>query len=157
MLDTDGLIAALVAEKAALSEQEAATLAPRLLDQFLNFIYRSLKNERDGRELAARMDAAEAIRPMIGYVFALDRRVDPYNKYLEWELERFPLLLPGWDLEATRTAIDALLRAPDVAEGARQAFTMVEATALGRGHGDVLDGWGEDIGLMRARSGVEHS
>ncbi len=68
MLDTDGLIAALVAEKAALSEQEAATLAPRLLDQFLNFIYRSLKNERDGRELAARMDAAEAIRPMIGYV-----------------------------------------------------------------------------------------
>ena len=43
-------------------EQEAAALAPGLLDQFLNSIYRSLKNQRDGRELAAQMDAAEAIR-----------------------------------------------------------------------------------------------
>lgn len=137
--------------------QEAATLAPRLLDQFLNSIYRGLKNERDGRELAARMDAAEAIRPMIGYVFALDRRVDPHNMYLEWELERFPLPIPGWDLDGTRTAIDARFRAPNVAVGARHAFTMVEGTALGRGHGDVLAGWGEDISLMGVRSGFERS
>jgi hypothetical protein len=41
-VDTDGLVGALVAEKAALSEREAATLAPRLLDQFLNSIYRSV-------------------------------------------------------------------------------------------------------------------
>jgi hypothetical protein len=148
-LDTEGLIEDLVAEKAALSEQEAVALAPQLLDQFLNSIYRSLKNERDGRELAARMDAAEVIRPMIGYVFALDRRVEPYNKYLEWELERFPLPIPGWDLEATRRAVNALLRAPDVADGARHAFIAVEATVSSYGHSDVLDGWGEDLHLMR--------
>jgi predicted nucleotidyltransferase len=148
-LDTDCVIEALVAEKAALSEQEAASSAPRLLDQFLNSIYRSLKNQRDGRELAARMDAAEAIRPVIGYVFALDRRVEPYNKYLEWELERFPLPIPGWDLQATRRVVNALVRAPDVAEGVRYAFAAVEATASDYGHGDVLDSWGEDLRLMR--------
>ena len=148
-LDTDGVIGALVAEKAALSEQEAAALAPGLLDQFLNSIYRSLKNQRDGRELAAQMDAAEAIRPMIGYVFALDRRVEPYNKYLEWEMERFPLQVSGWDLEAMRRLINALLRAPDVARGVRQAFTAVQATAAEYGHSYVLDSWGEDLDLMR--------
>jgi hypothetical protein len=95
------------------------------------------------------MDAAEAIRPMIGYVFALDRRVEPYNKYLEWELERFPLPIPGWDLEATRRAVNALLRAPDVADGARHAFIAVEATVSSYGHSDALDGWGEDLHLMR--------
>ena len=148
-LDTDGVIGALVAEKATLSEQEAAALAPGRLDQFLNSIYRSLKNQRDGRELAAQMDAAEAIRPMIGYVFALDRRVEPYNKYLEWEMERFPLQVSGWDLEAMRRLINALLRAPDVARGVRQAFTAVQATAAEYGHSYVLDSWGEDLDLMR--------
>ena len=148
-LDADGVLGALVAEKAALSEQEAAALAPGRLDQFLNSIYRSLKNQRDGRELAAQMDAAEAIRPMIGYVFALDRRVEPYNKYLEWELERFPLQVSGWDLEAMRRLINALLRAPDVARGVRQAFTAVQATAAEYGHSYVLDSWGEDLDLMR--------
>lgn len=157
VLDTNGLIAHLVAEKGALAEQEAASLAPRLLDQFLNSIYRCLKNERDGRELAARMDAAEAIRPMIGYVFALDSRVEPYNKYLEWELERFPLPVPGWSLAATRSAIDALLRAPDVADGARQAFQAVEATAFAYGHGGVVDDWGEDLHLMRGGSDRRHT
>ncbi len=147
-LDTDGVIEALVAEKAALSEQEAATLAPGLLDQFLNSIYRSLKNQRDGRELAAQMDAAEAIRPMIGYVFALDRRVEPYNKYLEWELERFPLEVSGWDLEAIRRLINALLRAPDVTSGVRQAFAAVQATAAEYGHSPVLESWGEGLDLM---------
>ena len=148
-LDTEGMIQALVAEKAVLGEQEAALLAPRLLDQFLNSIYRSLKNERDGRGLAAQMDAAEAIRPMIGYVFALDRRVEPYNKYLEWELERYPLSIPGWEIDATRQIIDALLNSSDVSRGVRRAFIAVETTALSYGHGDVLDGWGDDLLLMR--------
>lgn len=114
VIDTDdGLIEALVREKGTLSQQEAAIPAPRLLDQFINLIHRSRKNQRDGRELAARMDAAEPIRPMIGYVCALDRRVEPYT-YLEWELERFPLPIPGWGLDATRTSIAALLRPADL-------------------------------------------
>jgi predicted nucleotidyltransferase len=147
--DPSGLIAGLVAEKGALSEQEATDRAPALLDQFLNSVYRTLKNERDGRGLAARMDAAEAIRPMIGYVFALDRRVEPYNKYLEWELERYPLPIPGWDLASVQARITALLGSPSPADGARLAFAAVEDTARSFGHSEVLDGWGDDLRLMR--------
>ncbi|GAA1854461.1 nucleotidyltransferase domain-containing protein [Microlunatus capsulatus] len=149
VLDRDGQVGPLVAEKAALGEAEAATLAPRLLDQFLNSVYRALKNDRDGRGLAARLDAAEAVRPMIGYVFALARRVEPYNKYLEWELERFPLPVPGWDLASTRRVVGSLLRPVDVSVGVRQAFAAVEPTAREHGHGDVVDGWGADVELMR--------
>lgn len=86
---------------------------------------------------------------MIGYVFALDRRVEPYNKYLEWELERYPLSIPGWEIDSTRQIIDALLNSSDVSRGVRRAFIAVETTALSYGHGDVLDGWGDDLLLMR--------
>jgi hypothetical protein len=77
-------------------------------------------------------------------------RLRPYNKYLQWELEHFPL--PGdWNAALMPTRVFAQ---------ASGLFPAVEALARHHGHTDVLDAWGSDFELIRtfaagaARRGV---
>ncbi|MFL9652364.1 hypothetical protein ACJ7VE_01460 [Streptomyces sp. PB17] len=87
---------------------------------------------------------------LLDLLFALDRRPRPYNKYLEWELDRFPL--PGWDTGRLLTALGRITGAGD-ADGQRELFGRVEAVARAAGHAATLDAWGEDLGLMRLAAG----
>ncbi|WP_431961365.1 hypothetical protein [Actinacidiphila sp. bgisy160] len=143
-----GGIARIVATKARLDADEAFRDAGRWLDAYVNSLYRSLKNDRDGHALAARLDAADSVGLLLETLFALDRRPRPYNKYLEWELARFPL--PGWDTRVLLDAADAISATGDVS-AQRGLFARVEAAARRAGHGAVLDAWGEDLALMRPR------
>lgn len=85
---------------------------------------------------------------LLELLFALDRRPRPYNKYLRWELARHPL--PGWDGAALLRDVDRVSASGDVVVR-RRLFALVEAAARRAGHGAVLDGWGEDLRLMRPR------
>ncbi|MEU4091584.1 hypothetical protein [Streptomyces sp. NPDC026673] len=144
----DGGIARILAAKARLDAGEAFRNAGAWLDAYANSLYRSLKNHRDGHLLAARLDAGDSIRSLLELLFALDRRPCPYNKFLEWELARFPL--PGWDTRTLLDAVDRIARtgAPSVQ---RDLFALVEAGTRRAGHGTVLDAWGADLELMRPR------
>ncbi|WP_405910932.1 hypothetical protein OG742_46780 [Streptomyces sp. NBC_00828] len=142
----DGVIAQILADKARLNADEAFREAGEWLDAYANSLYRSVKNDRDGHALAARLDAAESIRFLLELLFALDRRPRPYNKYLEWELARFPL--PGWDTGMLLDSADRISGTGD-ASTQRRLFAQVEAVARQAGHGAVLDAWGEDLDLMR--------
>ncbi|WP_405933555.1 hypothetical protein [Streptomyces sp. NBC_00827] len=142
----DGVIAQILADKARLNADEALREAGEWLDAYANSLYRSVKNDRDGHALAARLDAAESIRFLLELLFALDRRPRPYNKYLEWELARFPL--PGWDTGMLLDSADRISGTGDVSTQ-RRLFAQVEAVARQAGHGAVLDAWGEDLDLMR--------
>ncbi|UUU33154.1 hypothetical protein JIX56_26610 [Streptomyces sp. CA-210063] len=144
----DGAIARMLADKARLGADEAFREADGWLDAYANSLYRSVKNDRDGQALAARLDAADSVGALLETLFALDRRPRPYNKYLEWELARFPL--PGWD---TGLLLDALNRVSGTGDvpTQRRLFAQAEAAARRAGHGAVLDAWGEDLDLMRPR------
>ncbi|MEV3908224.1 hypothetical protein [Streptomyces canus] len=142
----DGGIAQILAGKARLDTDEAFREAGEWLDAYANSLYRSVKNDRDGHALAARLDAADSIRFLLELLFALDRRPRPYNKYLEWELARFPL--PGWETGMLLDAADHITGTGDVSTQ-RRLFARVEAVARRAGHGAVLDAWGEDVDLMR--------
>jgi hypothetical protein len=142
----DGEIARIVSAKGRLGADEAFQEAAGWLDAYANSLYRSVKNDRDGHALAARLDAADSVRFLLEFLFALDRRPRPYNKYLEWELERFPL--PGWDTAVLLDAVGRITATGD-AHLQRQLFARVEAVARDAGHGPVLDAWGEDLSLMR--------
>ncbi|WP_406727473.1 hypothetical protein WJ438_26650 [Streptomyces sp. GD-15H] len=144
----DGGIARILAAKARLGAEEAFRDAGGRLDAYANSLYRSVKNHRDGQDLAARLDAADSMRFLLELLFALDRRPRPYNKYLEWELDRHPL--PGWDTDVLLRAVDRVLATGDVALQ-RHLFTLVETAVREAGHGEVLDAWGEDLDLMRPR------
>ncbi|MFD0003996.1 hypothetical protein ACFVJ4_16425 [Streptomyces sp. NPDC127178] len=141
-----GGIAEILAAKARLSADEAFRAAGSRLDAYANSLYRSVKNDRDGEPLAARLDATDSVGHLLELLFALDRRPRPYNKYLRWELARHPL--PGWDGDALLGAVDRISATGDVAVQ-RGLFARVEASARREGHGAVLDAWGEDLRLMR--------
>ncbi|WP_258054514.1 hypothetical protein [Streptomyces sp. Ru71] len=146
----DGTITRILADKLRLDADEAFRDAGEWLDAYANSLYRSVKNDRDGHPLAARLDAADSIRFLLELLFALDRRPRPYNKYLEWELARFPL--PGWDSEALLDALSHISATGDVPTQ-RRLFAQVEEVARRAGHGAVLDAWGEDLELMRPGPG----
>ncbi|MEV6848592.1 nucleotidyltransferase domain-containing protein [Actinoplanes sp. NPDC051411] len=136
----DGGVAALVEKQASLSPEEAAGRARAALDAYVNQLYRCAKSRREGRADAARLDEMESVPWLLETVFALHGRLRPYNKYLGWELENFPL--PGqWN---------AALAPASVVAAPLRLFAEVEALARSRGHGDVLDEWGSDIDLIRA-------
>ncbi|MER5716480.1 hypothetical protein [Streptomyces sp. NPDC002132] len=145
----DGGIARILADKARLGAEEAFSDAGGWLDAYANSHYRSVKNHRSGQALAARLDAADSMRFLLELLFALDRRPRPYNKYLEWELARYPL--PGWDTDALLRAVDRVSATGDLSLQ-RMLFALVEEAARQAGHGEVLDAWGEDLELMRPQS-----
>jgi predicted nucleotidyltransferase len=144
----DGLIARLVARKAVLAAAEAPELAAATLDAFTNSGYRALKNRRDGRLTEARLDAAEGVPFLLAHLFAMERRVRPFNKYLGWELERHPLSSPSWRAGRLLPLLAQLL-GPGWPPVLRGLFAEVERAARAAGHGPVLDAWGEDLELLR--------
>jgi predicted nucleotidyltransferase len=146
-LDKTGELQQLLDEKGTLPKEAARAIAAEALDAYINQYYRSAKNLRDGSEQAGRLDAAESVPYFLVTLFAIHERVRPYNKYLRWELEEHPL--PGGEWSAARLLplLDAV-GAGDLS-AQRRLFRDVERLARERGHGEVVDGWGADLALLR--------
>jgi hypothetical protein len=141
---TEGLCQQIIDEKARVPAREIAGFIDRSLDHYLNQTYRALKCLRDGLPSAARLEAAEAITPLLDAVFALDGgRLRPFYKYLAWELAEHPLAVG----QTIAVAAPALLD-PD-AEILRRLLRDTEALFRPVDHGAVFDGWGGDLAWMR--------
>jgi hypothetical protein len=143
---TGGAITEFLAAKGRLDERKAFADAAEHLDAYQNMLYRSVKNHRDGRALASRLDAAESVGYLLNLLFTLELRPRPYNKALEWELERHPLR--DWDSAALLDAISRITATGDTTLQ-RQVFAQVEPLARNAGHEKTLDEWGDDLLLMR--------
>ncbi len=146
-----GLIGSLVADKTVLSEVDAYRRVADYLDAYTNSVYRSLKNHRDGRMSAARLDAADTIPCLLTVLFALQRRIRPYNKYLEWELGQRPLDGECWAAPALLGALSRILDDGDPATQ-RSLFAAIEGVARAQGHGEILDSWGDDLVFLLDQS-----
>jgi hypothetical protein len=107
--DTFGRVTAAVHRQATLTADEQGTVPAARLDGYLNFVYRALKADRDGRRLERKLDAAEALPWLLDVVFALSGRVRPYNKYLPWELREHPLAVPEWSAQTLLPQLEGLL------------------------------------------------
>ena len=143
-----GLVQQLVDEKGSLSADEAEGLAPAALDAYINSYYRSAKNLERGLALEAQLDAAESIPSLLSALFALNGRVRPFNKYLAWELEHFPLEGDEWTADTLLPRLRTILETGDLAE--QQAlFRSTEALARRHGLGGVVDDWEPDVAWLR--------
>jgi hypothetical protein len=142
----DGEIGRLVERKRRLDPDEAFALADNSLDGAINSLYRALRSVENGRDLAARLDAVEAIEPMLAAAFALEGRVRPFNKWLRYELEAEPL--ERAEAAAVVTAAERLLdrATPSVI---RSAYARLEAAARATGHDAIVDGWEPDLAWLR--------
>jgi hypothetical protein len=144
----EGGIARLVAEKASLSEAEAAALVPAALDDYVNSYYRSARNHLNELSFEARLDAAESVGPLLTFLFALHRRVRPFNKFLGWELRLQPLDGEEWQADALLPRLQRVVESGERAE--QQAlFRDTERLARDHGHAEVIDGWEPDVAWLR--------
>ena len=144
---TGGEIQQLVDEKGSLPRDAARSIAAKALDGYINQYYRSAKNYRDGNELAGRLDAAESVPYFLTTLFALHERVRPFNKYLRWELEQYPLPGDEWSAGRLLPLLEAAVAGDLAAQ--RSLFRKIEPLARERGQSDVIDGWGDDVDWLR--------
>lgn len=154
---TDGRIQEACRRNATVDEEEQRQilLDHDRLDGYVNYAYRALKSDRDGRPVEARLDAAESVPWLLDTVFALHGRVRPYMKYLPWELREHPL--PGWPAEETLELLSRTLDGDPAS--VRELFALVErdAAAYDAGLGEpvavpVIAGWGPELALLRSSS-----
>ena len=85
--------------------------------------------------------------PLLDFLFAVEGRVRPFNKFLRYELERRPLDDPAFTVDALFVGL-AAIRAGDPDEQ-RRMFRDVERLARRHGLGDVIDGWEPDVAWLR--------
>jgi hypothetical protein len=144
----DGRIAGLVAEKGVLPPRAAHDVAARALDGYINSYHRSAKNAGLGLSIAARLDAAESVAPFLTALFAVHGRVRPFNKYLRWELEAYPLEDELWAADALLPRLEAIVSTGAPREQ-QSLFRDVEALARENGLGEVVDSWEPDLACLR--------
>jgi hypothetical protein len=146
----DGQLTAAVQEAATFPAGSLEVL-PRMLDSYLNFLYRSLKSWRDDRPLEAHLDAAASIDLALWTIFAMHQRVCPPNKYLRWELQRRPFDTERWDTTRLLSRVKRILADGDP-DTQRSLFHDIESTGRTRGLGETIDGWGTDLKLIHGNS-----
>jgi len=144
----DGRIGNLVAEKGVLPPDAAPRIASHALDTYINSYYRSKKNLRNGLTIEAHLDAVESISPLLTTLFALHGRLRPFNKFLRWELENFPLDGDVWSAQALLPRLQTIVATGDLGEQER-LFRDVEETVRKLGFGEVVDGWEPDVAWLR--------
>jgi len=151
---TEGRLASALRRQATVTDDEAESILVEhdRLDGWLNYAYRALKNDRDGRPLERRLDAAESMPWLLDVIFSLEGRVRPYHKYLPWELRRHPLSRwPADELLALLTATldgdpSAIRTTFEHVETACAAFDRVRPRpALV----PVIESWGDELRLLR--------
>ncbi|MDX6481005.1 MAG: hypothetical protein QOG85_1515 [Gaiellaceae bacterium] len=138
---TDGELTRVVAELESLPPGTRDSVVRDALDGYINQTYRSLR-------YGTRLDAVEAVPYALRTIFAIEDRVRPYNKYLDWELRHHPL--EGWDADELLPLIDRVLTGEPAAQ--RELFNLVEPVARREGFGDVVDGWEPDVPWLRGEA-----
>jgi hypothetical protein len=144
----DGRIGQIVAGKAVLPEGIGPGLAAYELDDYVNAYYRALKNDRAGLAVEAHLDAAESIPPLLTTVFAVHDRVRPFNRFLAWELERFPLPEPWLAHDRFVPRLEKILRRGSIGDQA-SLFRDVETFARSHDLADTIESWEPDVQWLR--------
>ncbi len=91
VIDKTGEIEELLKEKSQIPLDQRKDFIEMSLDAYVNQVYRSAKNFRDGNKIGGHLDALESLPFLMDALYALEGRVKPYNKYFEWELKNYPL------------------------------------------------------------------
>ncbi len=140
---TEGELTRVVAEQELLPAGGRDAVVREALDGYINQTYRSLR-------YGTRLDAVEAIPYALRTIFALENRVRPYNKYLEWELRHHSL--EGWSADELLPLLDRVLTGEPEAQ--HELFRRIEEPARREGFGDVDRRLGARRRLAPRRGGL---
>lgn len=150
---TGGRIPAALVRQATVTDDEAESILVQhdRLDGWINYAFRALKNDRDGRPLERRLDAAESMPWLLDVIFSLAGRVRPYHKYLPWELRGHPV--PEWPAADLLPLLEATLDGDPTA--IRTTFARVDSQCRAFDErrerpllGPIIDSWGEQLAIF---------
>lgn len=140
IVDKTGEIQKLVDEKGTLESDKVQKIAHDALGGYLNSLHRSLKNLRDGNVLAGHLDATETIPRVLTFIFAIEKRVRPFNKFLAWELENHPLTKLPINSSDFIEKIKIIAQNADF-ETQKELLEIMRKLAVENGHADEIDDW----------------
>ncbi|MFA5954862.1 MAG: nucleotidyltransferase domain-containing protein [Patescibacteria group bacterium] len=139
-IDKTGEVQKIIDEKGILPEDKILAISKHALGGYLNSLYRSVKNHRDGNQFASHFDACESLSWLLTFLFATEGRVRPYNKFLKWELDNYPLKNLPIKSEDFLHKIASVMESGDI--GVQKEFHIIaEQTALDNNCAEVVDGW----------------
>ena len=149
LLDRPGTIQDLVTEKGLLPAEQQGPFAAATLDAFINSVYRALKCKRKHMDLCVRLEATEAVSYALHLLFAWEGRLKPYPVWLEHDLLMTPLTTCTLTSEELLAVLERVVTHGDIAALQHLLSVMLDV-AEARGHGDVVAGWGDNVGWMGA-------
>lgn len=135
-----GVIQELIDSKGIIPSNKIKEITEKNLDGYINSYYRSIKNHRDGNFIASHLDAAESIPCLLIMLFAMNGRVKPYNKYLEWELANYPLKITSWTVKNLMLIIKTVVATGDI-KVQKKLFKSVKELFYKNGFTKSIDGW----------------
>lgn len=140
LVDKTGEIQKLIDDKGVLNADETRKIAHDALGGYLNSLHRSLKNFRDGNLVAGNLDAAETIPRILTFIFAIEGRVRPFNKFLVWELKNYPLA------KLPISSADFIMKIQTIAQSAdikaqKEILQIIQKLAIENGYADELASW----------------
>ncbi|MEI7480299.1 MAG: hypothetical protein WCJ59_01605 [bacterium] len=140
LFDKTGDIQKMVNEKGILTKDEAYKIGKDSLNSYLNKLHRSLKNLRDKNILAGHLDAVETIPSILTFIFAIEERVRPFNKFLTWELENFPLTKLTVSSKYLLDKIQIILQNGDL-RTQKEVLEIVKKLAIENEYIEDIKGW----------------
>lgn len=140
IIDKNGEIQKLVDEKGVLESGQTDKIVHDALGGYLNSLHRSLKNLRDGNTLAGHLDACETIPRILTFVFAIEGRTRPFNKFLKWELENYPLSKLPISMEDFLAKIETILAGGDF-QTQKDLMEIISKLARENGQSEEIRDW----------------
>jgi hypothetical protein len=139
MFDKNGTIVKIIKEKGIIPAKYQTAQTSDFLDIYLNAVYRSVKYFKINLT-ASRFEAVKSMDYLVGALFALEGRTQPYYGYLEKELANFPLKYFPWK---PKEFIKIMLKILDTADllAQRRVFGRVEKLFRKHGFGKNFDAW----------------
>jgi predicted nucleotidyltransferase len=95
LFDKSGTLQEILKQKGCIPLKYQKKQVSDFLDMYLNALYRSIKYFKTNLTVS-RFEAAKSLEYLVGALFALEGRTQPYHGYLEKELIKFPLKKFPW-------------------------------------------------------------
>ena len=141
---TKGELQKIIDEKGKIPEKYWKKYLEGYLDGYINSVYRSMKSLRDDNNVSYRLEAVDSVNLFLICAFAFhNRRIKPYYKYLEFELEKYPLDKLPW---TSKELIEMLFKILETGDYKIQQVILKDMELLARkeGLGSTFDSWGGD-------------
>lgn len=140
IIDKTGEIQKLLDDKNTIPKNKKKEIIEGSLDAYINSLYRSAKNWKGANTMAGFLDATESLPSLLTALFALEDRPKPYNKYLKWELEHFPLKKLPWNSGEFINLYQKIAATGEI-DIQKKMFLGIKKLFSEEGYTKSIDGW----------------